>query len=415
MTSMDSSPTPDGARSESSMRRAWQSRLVQWALLSLLWLTLAVISAAQNVAWREIDWKIALGFTLLDWGPWIILSPLVLWFARRVQIDGRNWRRTVPLHIAGALLTGVLSHLIAQVAIEYRLVPIPEGGFFFRIVERRLDDRPPPPEKRRAIVREYREPREGPPPTIPRFIRARFSIPIYCVLVAAAHAVSYHRRSLERERRALAAEARLAEARLMALQTQLNPHFLFNTLNAVSSLVYTQPQAADEMICALSELLRRVLALADRREVTLAEELEFVDRYLQIQRIRFADRLEVRREIAPGLDRSLVPTLILQPLVENAIIHGIAPRAARGAVTLRARAVGDRLVLEVSDTGCAEPAPGGAPAGGAAPVKERVGLGNTRARLAAMFGAEAHFTLTAAPEGGMCARIDLPLRQTVTA
>lgn len=398
------SPSPaEGAHHDSATSRIWQSRLGRGIALALLWVVLALISAAQNAAWREMEWPVALTFATLDWGPWVLLSPLVLWYARRVQIDGHNWQRTVPLHLLGALVIAFAAQLIAQTVIDARVLPLPEGGFG--------PPRPPPP-----AGATDRGPGAGDrqPPPGSRFIRARFSIPIYCVLVAAAHAVAYHRRSLERERRALHAEARLTEARLMALQTQLNPHFLFNTLNTISSLVYTQPQAADEMLCSLSELLRRALAIAERREVTLAEEMEFIDRYVSIQRIRFADRLQVRRDIGPGLERAAVPTLLLQPLVENAIVHGVAPHTSQGIVTIRAMAQGTRLVLTVSDTGGAGALAGLNP-GDTPPVTERVGLSNTRARLVAMYGADAQFTLTRAVEGGLCARIDLPLRRITAA
>lgn len=377
-------------------RASWwlRSAVGRWLLLSAVWIAVGVLFALQQVAGRELEWAQVVRFSLLDWAPWIVLSPAVLWLARRVQIDGRNWRRTVPVHIGAAIVTAVI--------IEFGT-----GWFMSQVMPR-------PPEPPREMRLPPRPPGEqggfqgvGPDRRPPRLIRARLTVPVYFLLVAAAHAVAYHRRSLERERRALTAEARLAEARLLALQTQIHPHFLFNTLNAISSLLYSQPQAADEMLCALSELLRSVLATAERREVALAEELEFTDRYLAIQQIRFADRLTVRREIDPGLENAAVPTLILQPLVENAVIHGIAPRSTPGVLILRARREGDRLRLSVSDTGAGDRADGEQ----RLPVQEHVGLGNTRARLAAFYGGDAHFELAPAAEGGLAARLDLPWRE----
>lgn len=384
---------------ETPRRGGWRARGLRWLLLSAMWVLVAILSAAQNAAWHDLEWAFAFQVAVLDWGPWIFLSPIVIWFAQRVQINGRNWLRTVPLHLAGALaITAAVQAVdeVAMFAIARRFVVLSPSS---------PPAQPKPgeaPGKARAGV--ARRPR--PPPPEVRFIRARFTVPVYCVLVAAAHAAIYHRRSLERERRALTAEARLAEARLIALQMQLNPHFLFNTLNAISGLVYTSPEAADEMICGLSELLRRVLAISERREVTLAEELDFVARYLAIQRIRFADRLDVQREVPPELHMALVPTLILQPLVENAILHGIALHAARGAVTVRARESDGRLLLSVHD----KTERTDAPASPTGPGAERIGLRNTRERLAAMYGATARFKLAPAPEGGMSATIDLPLR-----
>jgi LytS/YehU family sensor histidine kinase len=220
--------------------------------------------------------------------------------------------------------------------------------------------------------------------------RARVAVPVYWMLVAAAHALAHQRRSLERERRALQAEAGLTEARLAALQAQLNPHFLFNTLNTIAHFVYADPAAAEETISALSELLRSALNAQQRREVALAEEVGFVKRYCEIQKARFADRLEVRFEISPDTLGAAVPSLLLLPLVENAIIHGA------------------RLAIEVADTGGA-----GGPAAGKAGVglafREGVGLANTRARLAALYGERHAFVLERAAEGGVSARIEIPL------
>lgn len=407
--------SPAHGASAPASRQSWLTPVWSWTLLSCLWLVLSVVSAIQHVAWREVDWGVALGFALMDWGPWLVLSPVVLWYARRVRIDSHNWRLTVPLHVLGGIVVAFASQFLADGLASTGLLPLPEGfGRRPSMVERSegehsddsRDRRPPPPEVDRGPG-----PRGGARPPIPQFVRARFSIPIYAVLVAAAHAVAYHRRSLERERRALAAEARLAEARLMALQTQLNPHFLFNTLNAISSFVYTQPQTADEMICSLSDLLRIVLANSDRREVTLAEELELVTRYVDIQRLRFADRIEFRSELAAGLDDCTVPTLILQPIVENAVVHGLANNPGRGTLTLKTAQEKDRLVLTVCDTGSGLPLP--KRADGTLDVAENVGLGNTRARLEALYGTDAHMTLSVLPEGGVCARLDLPVRHAV--
>lgn len=370
-------------------------------LLSAVWIATAAAFTLQLALGREIEWQVAVALAILDWGPWIVLSPLVLWFARRVRIDGRNWRKTVPIHLGVALLVVIVLEFSANLAMTRGWIPLPMGGPFregreHRIVEGNVNDREQTPAR---VVRVQ-----------PRFIRARLTVPIYLLLVAAAHAVAFHQHSLERERRALSAEARLVEARLMALQTQMQPHFLFNTLNTISSLIYEQPKEADEMLCALSELLRSVLAASGRREITLLEELGFIDRYLSIQRIRFADRLEIKREIAFGLEHAAVPTLILQPLIENAVIHGITPQSRSGSVTLKIVEEAGRLIMSVSDTG-----QGGSTlrehADGTLAAQENVGLGNTRARLAALYGDDAHLVLSRAAEGGVLARIDIPLRR----
>jgi len=242
------------------------------------------------------------------------------------------------------------------------------------------------------------------------FDRARFAVPIYWMLVAGAHAVAQQRRSVERERRALRAEALLAETRLMVLQAQLNPHFLFNTLNTITQLVYENPEAAEEMITSLSELLRAVLAAQHRREVTLDEEIELLERYCAIQKVRFADRLNLHYDIDPAAANIAVPTLLLQPLAENAIKHGVTPDRAPGTVYIRAHIRAQTLCIEIADTGGR---PEGHPKDAGQPLKfnEGVGLANTRARLETLYPGRHTFSLERAAEGGVLAKIEIPLRR----
>jgi len=400
------SPESEVAERQSSERPL----VVKLLLLSLVWVGIGTVFTLQLVFVGVDSAANAFRFALLDWGPWIVISPVVLWFSRRVQIGSGSWRWALPAHLVACCAVAVLLEIGNHWAIEggwlglrppARMAP-PSGPPGRPSVDDPLlemepggppPDHPPEPQPERAIVRQV--------------MRARFTIPIYWVLVAAAHAVAYHRRSLERERRALQAEAGLAEARLSALQAQINPHFLFNTLNTIALYVHENPVAAEDMIESLSEMLRVVLAAAHRREVPLLEELAFVDRYLAIQRMRFADRLTVRHDIAPAALDALVPTLLLQPLVENAVIHGITPGSTPGTVFLRARVASGRLQIEIADTGCGQPA---RPADQPLVVREGLGLGSARARLQALYGGDFHFALTAAPEGGVCARIEIPLR-----
>ncbi len=369
--------------------------LAQWLFLPLLWVAVIFVSVAQSQATRDTEFEVALFFAVLEWGPWVLLSPFVVWIARRIQIDGRNWLRTMPVHALAAIAVAWLTVELGDLALSSGVLTTPE---------RSAAGRPPGADERGAGSRspDNRGPQRGPP----RFIRARISIPIYCVLVAAVHAIIYHRRSLERERRALTAEARLVEARLIALQTQLNPHFLFNTLNAISGLVYTDQRAADDMICGLSGLLRRVLEISEQKEVRLKDELEFIDRYLDIQLIRFSDRLKVSRDMPEDLASAIVPTLILQPVVENALVHGISPHATGGTVTIGAVSSNNRLILTVSDRAN----PGASSTASKRAGKEGTGVGNTRARLAALYGSDASFRLEPIPTGGTAAIIELPLR-----
>jgi LytS/YehU family sensor histidine kinase len=208
---------------------------------------------------------------------------------------------------------------------------------------------------------------------------------------------------LEREReRAARAEALAREARLRALRSQLEPHFLFNTLNAVSTLVVEgRGPAATRMIARLSEFLRLTLDAADAPEIPVAEELEFVRRYLEIEQARFGDRLRVTVEADPASAGALVPALLLQPLVENAVRHGVLPREEGGSVAVSVEVDGPTLRLRVADDG---PGPRGGAAG------RGVGLANTEARLAELYGGRARLSLEPAPEGGFAAAVELPFR-----
>jgi signal transduction histidine kinase len=197
-------------------------------------------------------------------------------------------------------------------------------------------------------------------------------------------------------------EARLAQAQLESLKLQLHPHFLFNTLNTITALINTDPRAAERMVSGLSDLLRLSLRSAPEPEVPLDRELEVLDRYVEIQTVRFKDRLTVAFEIDPSVRRALVPNLILQPLVENAIRHGIAPRAAPGRIEIRATRVDGRLALRVTDDGVGA-APGVVP-------REGIGLSNARARLRSLYGTAHRFYAGRGPGGGFAVSIDIPFR-----
>ncbi len=183
---------------------------------------------------------------------------------------------------------------------------------------------------------------------------------------------------------------------------QLNPHFLFNTLHAVSALIHANPEAADRVVARLSELLRLSLDRSRPQEVPLTEEMDFLARYLEIEQTRFAERLKVDLQIDPAARESLVPYLILQPLVENAIHHGIEPREAEGRITIAARRSNGRLELRVADNGTGLPeATGNWP-------KEGIGLSNTRSRLRHLYGEQFRLELVDAAGGGLEARLDIP-------
>jgi two-component system LytT family sensor kinase len=212
-----------------------------------------------------------------------------------------------------------------------------------------------------------------------------------------------HRRRLEIAR-ADALERSLLRARLHALDLELRPHFLFNTLNAITALVRSQPSQAERMLITLADLLRVTLGRTGQ-EVTVSEELEQLELYLDIQRVRFRERLDVRIEADQEVLSAYVPGMILQPLVENALAHGLAPKTGPGTVQVSVRRDADSIVLRVADDGVGLP-----PAG----VRERTGVGNTRARLRALYGEAQSVTLTSPPTGGTVVEVRLPLRDAPT-
>jgi LytS/YehU family sensor histidine kinase len=200
------------------------------------------------------------------------------------------------------------------------------------------------------------------------------------------------------------AQDQLSEARLQSLRLQLQPHFLFNTLNAITALIGSEPRAAERMVAGLSELLRASLRSADEQEVPLARELEHLKLYTDIQRTRFGDRLDVHLDVDPATRSAMVPSLLLQPLVENAIRHGLAPRAVGGQVYVRAARDGEELRLEVRDDGV------GAETRGGALSREGVGLANTRERLRRLHGERQRFAYETRPGAGFAVTIALPFR-----
>ena len=228
--------------------------------------------------------------------------------------------------------------------------------------------------------------------------------PNIALMVALLHAWRRYRRTRERELEAARLEQELSRARLERLEAQLEPHFLFNTLNVISSLMYHDPARADRMLGRLSDLLRLTFQRSPEPEVTLAEELEWLGWYLQIMQLRFGDRLTLRQEIAPEALDLAVPRLLLQPLVENALKHGPARRAGAATVVIAVRREADRLFLSVEDDGPGVPDPTTA-------IGNGVGLSNTAERLRALYGDAGRLILSNRPEGGLVVAVQIPVRE----
>ena len=313
-----------------------------------------------------------LAYTFTSWGVRAVALLPAVWLARRFPLDVPAWPRHLLVHAPMApLLAAAKGLLVVWISCSWPLI----GPIAYSYV---LGDLP-------------------------------FNILSYGAVVAGVHAVDYYRRFLERERAAAAyqlrasqLEGQLARAQLDALKMQLHPHFLFNTLNSISALIHEDPEAADVMVSRLSDFLRLVLENAGAQEVPLKDEVRFLDRYLDIQRTRFRERLRAEVSCDPETLDARVPNLLLQPLVENAIRHAVEPRAGGGAVRVRAVRAGSRLALEVRDDG---PGLSCTRANGTG-----VGLANTRARLQRLYGADHDIHLENDPAGGLVLSISLPFR-----
>ncbi|MEN8375406.1 MAG: histidine kinase [Gemmatimonadota bacterium] len=310
------------------------------------------------------------------WFCWLLLTPAIILVGRGLRPERLGWRRAVPAHLA----IGVL-FVLAQASLAvtwFRAAPGVQVGFSQLLLTH-----------------------------LTAFGLASYGV--YLGAAGAYYAGRYYRDWRERRGAARAARLRvarleslLAQARTEALRRDLHPHFLYNALQSAAGLVREgAPERAADMIGALDELLAASLRRDDEPKVTLADELALLDRYLAIETVRFEDRLRVRRDVEQGLEGSLVPTLLLQPLVENAVRHGVAMQVDPVTVRITARAVGGRLQLTVEDDG---PGPPDDPAS-----SNGIGLANTRARLRHLYGTEARVELARGETSGAVARVELPL------
>jgi len=359
-------------------------RLRRFLLLVLVFLVLSLILGTESYLYSkaknpEAVWQDYVLYPLPLWLPWILLAPLVIKVARRFRLDRRPELKTIGIHLAS--LVGTLGcHLVCMGVLIALQISFINGA---------------PPLK--AAAKYFQNlPLETPMGWALR------NLITYGVILAVSYTANYRRELKDREVQASRLEGQLAKAQLHSLKSQLHPHFLFNSLNAISTLMRTDMDAAERMLDMLAELLRSSLRDSAVQEVTLRQEMEFVNRYLDIEQVRFSDRLQVEIDIPPEVSEALVPHLILQPLVENAIRHGIGPKLGPGTVQIKARREDDFLALQVLDNGLGPGARKRTLAG------EGVGLSNTRARLDQLFGHQAHFEYGPAPLEGFLVALRIP-------
>ena len=314
---------------------------------------------------------------LAMWTGYALWTPAIFWLGRRFRFDRNGWKTAIAVHLPASLVITAI-HLSLVGALRFYLQTL-RGGT---------------PELQMTIFDAF-------------FRTLDQILPVYWALIGLQHAVDYYRQARGREVRSARLEARLMESQLQALQQQLHPHFLFNTLHAISTLVHRDPDKADLMVERLSDLLRVTLRKVGVQEIELAEELEYLRAYLDIEQIHFGNRLRVEYRIDAAAMDVLVPTMILQPLVENAIRHGLEPMVKPGTLSIDAQADGDTLWLRVRDDGAGLPKTW--------KRREGVGLGNTRSRLERLYGEEAALTVRDNPGGGVLVDVYIPLRRSKTA
>ena len=320
-----------------------------------------------------------LALNLGYWYSWACLTPGILWLSQRFAFDRQTWKLALPVHIVGVVVATLL-HVMLAVASRMAT---------YWVAGDSLD----------SWLREAQQ---------MFFLNFDWEMMTYWSIVGLSHALRYQSEARARELSAAQLETRLVEAQLQTLQRQMQPHFLFNTLNTISALMHRDVEAADAMIARLSDLLRMSLQRIEVQEVTLKDELDFLSKYLEIEQTRFRDRLTVVFDVHSDTLDALVPNLLLQPLVENAIKHGIGPRPTPGQITVRARRAGAMLELDVQDNGV------GLSAARLTDFNRGVGLSNTRSRLDHLYGSLHRFEFRQPAEGGLLVLIAIPMAELAT-
>ncbi|TCV94685.1 histidine kinase [Luteibacter rhizovicinus] len=353
--------------------KTWGLVFVFWTMLALSYTASMVISSISEgspVAWsRPFTWN------LTNFYLWMLLTPLVAWLGRRG--GGHGWARFWAVHVPCSVAIAAIQVMILM-SIYWLLCGPPASRSDMSFV---------------AFAR------------MQSVYNVHLGWITYWVLLVVLRGMESQRRLRDERLRSSQLETRLVQSQLQTLRVQLQPHFLFNTLNAISALALADPVQARLMIARLSDFLRLTLEERHAQQVPLSRELEFLECYLGIQQVRFQDRLTTHLDIAGNTVHALVPNMILQPLVENALHHGLLDKPERGTLHIVTRRDGDELHLQVDDDGLGLP-PGG--------PKDGLGLGNTRTRLEILFGTAATLELWNKPEGGTRVELRFPFREQAT-
>ena len=357
----------------------WQRRWARLAIIWGIWTFIGLVFTLQFYfasyrSERPVPFVDSLYMQMIWAYLFALATPFVLWAVSRMPIDRDNWVRNILLHIPISIALGVVLTALGRVLIWLRWGwPLDKPLTFESIV---------------------------------RFVVANFTeaIGIYLLIALSGYAFCYYRRFREGQVKTLQLEAQLSQAQLQALKMQLHPHFLFNTLHSISALLHKDSEAARKMITRLGDFLRLTLENSGSQEVTMRQEMEFLGCYLEIEQIRFQDRLTTRLDVAQQTLDAKVPNLILQPIVENAIRHGIAPRSSQGLIEIEAKQQNGTLRIQVRDNG-----PGLSEHRTSENVfKKGLGLVNTETRLEQLYGPAHSFKLANNPDGGLIVTLEIP-------
>ncbi len=360
------------------LKQRWVAIIGAWAVLGLIWAGPIYLEThleeMGHSPFRVLSWGV------LIWLGWAPLTPVIIWLARRYSLIGGAWKSSLLVHLPAFLLISIV-HSAAATAITLIIRPFDDMG-------------------------------SSPEFFLPRFlsrIPGSFGsdLLVYGGVIGICYALDYYQKYREREFVTTRLEAQLAQAQLDALRMQLHPHFLFNTLNSIVGLVRdNKNHAAVNMLVGLSDLLRHTLEYSNRQEVELREELNFIKLYLSLQEMRFSDRLQIEFNIDPATTKAMVPNLILQPLTENALRHGIGRTADSGVVGISSAAENGHLRLTVYDNGA------GLPDNWQLNGSSGIGLANTSARLQQLYDDNHQFDIRNRDGGGVEVVIVMPLRNS---
>lgn len=354
-------------------RHRWWLRWVfffcVWTLLGVSFALSTYLGARQDNV--QISWKRALSGYLADFYLWGMLSPLIFLLARRFELR-KHFPRNLLIHIGASIVLSGFVLSAASPLVWYLGYVNTARNPTLAILWRN-----------NAFSAYY----------------FHQGLTIYWTTLVVAHALYYYRDLRQKEAQTARLTAQLAQAQLQALKMQIHPHFLFNTLNSIAALLHKDVEAADRMIARLGDFLRLTLKSSDAQTVVFERELEFLKCYLDIEHIRFQDRLTVELDIDPQALTAIVPNLILQPIVENAVRHGVARQTYPGHIAIRARREGERLIVKVEDNG---------PGLKAQSNGSGIGISNTRARLEQFYGRDFSFQIANSAERGASVTLDIP-------